>query len=139
LSRRVDGARRDRGYDNQAVPDSVSHLVHAIETPTSPSNHKQLSAEEWDAAARKVTQWRNLVEHYNRRLQEYKLLRDHVANNIMPKLFLFIKAVATLQAMWRQPLRTIRPKPKVAHVLGLSIRSRERSQPRPLKVWGTGT
>jgi hypothetical protein len=93
----------DRGYDNQAVPEEFQDIVK-VEFPKSPANRVVLSVEEW-TKTRRVTAWRNVVEHYNRRLQEFKLLRDHVPNKIAPKLLNFIRAVATLQQMWRRPLR----------------------------------
>jgi hypothetical protein len=95
----------DRGYDNQAIPDELRRFVE-VQTPASPAaGNNILTADEWEAT-RRVTKWRNVIECYLRRLQEFKLLRDHIPNKILPKLNRFVQVVATLQAMWREPLRS---------------------------------
>jgi hypothetical protein len=85
------------------VPSKYQDVVE-IKTPLSPANRKKLSREEWKET-RRVTKWRNVVEHYNRRLQEFKFLRDRVPNAVIPNLMPFIRAVAVLQQLWRKPLR----------------------------------
>ena len=92
----------DRAYDEQSIPERYRSLVK-IRVPVTPAGKKMSRPEARES--REVTEFRNVVEHFNRRLQEYKLLVNHIPNKVLPRLALYVRVVAALQTLWRQPLR----------------------------------
>jgi hypothetical protein len=100
----------DRGYDDDCIPDRFRDILTTVTPFFTEAEESRLST---DAAnrCREITAFRNVIESFNRRLQEYRLLRNHVPHSALPMLHKYVCIVAALQNRWRRPLRGLHPHP----------------------------